>query len=97
MFVGWEAAGHRAVSRAETVGLGGFFLHTPNPLPLGTMIQLLFDLKAGEVRARAAVRYSSAGKGMGVQIVEMQPGDRARLHQFLLKYPTAEAESVPSS
>ncbi len=57
MFVGWEAEGHGTVSRAETVVLGGFFLHTPKTLPLGTMIQLLFDLKAGEVRARATVRY----------------------------------------
>jgi PilZ domain len=97
MFIGWEAGGHRAVSRAETIGLGGLFLHTPNPLPLGTMIQLLFDLKAGEVRARAIVRYSSSGKGMGVQIVQMQPGDRARLYQFLQNYATAEAESIPSS
>ena len=97
MLVGWDAGGHREVSRAETVGLGGLFLHTPNPLPLGTMIQLLFDLKAGEVRARAIVRYSSSGKGMGVQIVQMQPGDRARLYQFLLNYTTAEAKSVPSS
>lgn len=97
MLVGWDAGGHREVSRAETVGLGGLFLHTPNPLPLGTMIQLLFDLKAGEVRARAIVRYSSSGKGMGVQIVQMQPGDRARLYQFLLNYATAEAKSVPSS
>jgi hypothetical protein len=34
---------------------------------------------------------------MGVQIVEMQPGDRARLNQFLLNYATAEAVSIPSS
>jgi len=97
MMVGWRAAGHQAVSRAETVGLGGLFLHTPNPPPPGTMIQLVFDLKSGEVRARAIVRYSSPAKGMGVQFVEMQPGDRARLHQFLLKYATVEAEPIPKS
>jgi tetratricopeptide (TPR) repeat protein len=75
--------------------MGGLFLHMPNPLPLGTIIEILFDLKAGEVRARAAVRYSSPGKGMGVQFVEMQPGDRARLNQFLGNYPKAEAASIP--
>lgn len=77
--------------------MGGLFLHTPNPPPLGTMIQLLFDLKAGEVRARASVRYSSSGKGMGVQIVQMDPGDRARLYQFLQNYATAEVASIPNS
>ena len=65
MFVGWEAAGHRTVSHAETVGMGGLFLHTPSPPAEGSFIRLVFDLKTGEVRARAIVRYSSPGKGMG--------------------------------
>ena len=92
MFVGWRTAGQRTVSRAETVGMGGLFLHTPTPLPLGAVIELLFDLKNGEIRARAIVRHSSPGKGMGVQFVEMQPADRARLNQFLMNYTAAEAK-----
>lgn len=97
MYVGWKAAGQRLVSRAETVGMGGLFLHTPDPLPMGSLLELLFDLKTGEVRARAIVRNSHPGKGMGVQFVQMQPADRARLNQFLLKYAAAEAESLPLS
>jgi tetratricopeptide (TPR) repeat protein len=93
MYVGWKAAGRRLVSRAETVGMGGLFLHTPDPLPTGTLLELLFDLKTGEIRARAIVRNSSPGKGMGVQFVQMQAADRARLNQFLLKYAAAEMES----
>jgi hypothetical protein len=95
MFVACKTGQHQTVSRAQTVGMGGLFLHMLNPLPLGTIIEILFDLKAGEVLARAAVRYSSPGKGMGVQFVEMQPGDRARLNQFLGNYPKAEAASIP--
>jgi tetratricopeptide (TPR) repeat protein len=49
------------------------------------VIELLFDLKAGEVRARAIVRHRLAGEGMGVQFVQMQSADRARLNQFLLQ------------
>jgi len=82
------------VSRAETIGMGGLFLHTPEPLSKGSIIELLFDLKAGEVRARAVVRNQIPGKGMGVQFVQMQAADRARLNQFLSKYC---AEQTPAA
>jgi len=97
MSVGWKSASHRGVSRAEVIGMGGLFLYTLSPLPLGTVIELLFDLKAGEVRARAVVRDSQPGKGMGVQFVQMQPSDRARLSQFLSQYASAQAESPNQS
>src|ERR1700690_2949804 len=82
LFVGWKTAGQRTVSRAETISMGGLFLYTPNPPSKGSIIELLFDLKAGEVRARAIVRHRTL-KGMGVQFVQMQAADRARLNQFL--------------
>lgn len=93
MFVVWKTAGQRTVSRAETVGVGGLFLHTPTPLPVGAFIELLFDLKNGEIRARATVRHSAPGRGMGIQFVQMQPADRARLQQFLSKFASGEALS----
>jgi len=90
LFVGWKSAGQRMVSRAGNIGMGGLFLHTPNPVPKGAIIELLFDLKAGEVRARAVVRDQTPGKGMGVQFIQMQAADRARLNQFLAKYSDSE-------
>jgi tetratricopeptide (TPR) repeat protein len=89
LFVGWKSAGKRTVSRAETIGMGGLFLHTPDPPTEGSVIELLFDLKAGEVRARAIVRHRLPGEGMGVQFVQMQSADRARLNQFLLQCAAA--------
>jgi len=96
MFVGWEAAGYRTVSRAETVGMGGLFLHTSNPPAEGSFIGLIFDLKTGEVRARAIVRHSKPGKGMGVQFVQMGTTDRQRLNQFLSQYAAMQA-AVPKA
>ena len=90
MCVGWKSAEHRGVSRAKVVGMGGLFLYTLNPLPLGTAVELLFDSKMGEVRARAVVRDSAPGKGMGVQFVQMNPTDRARLNQFLSQHASVE-------
>ncbi len=93
LFVGWKSVSQRMVSRAETIGMGGLFLHTPNPPSQGSIIELLFDLKAGEVRARAVVRNHMPGRGMGVQFVQMQAADRARLNQFLSAY---SAEQPPT-
>ena len=86
------------MSRAETIGMGGLFLHTPDPPTEGSAIELLFDLKAGEVRARAIVRHRLAGEGMGVQFVQMQSADRARLNQFLSQCSAGKfsAESAAS-
>jgi len=92
LFVGWKTAGQRTVSRAETISMGGLFLYTPNPPSKGSIIELLFDLKAGEVRARAIVRHRTL-KGMGVQFVQMQAADRARLNQFLANYSAARSAS----
>jgi tetratricopeptide (TPR) repeat protein len=90
MHVAWKSSGQRTVSRAETVGLGGLFLHTDEPATEGSVIELLFDLKSGEIRARAIVRHSCPGRGMGVQFVQMQPADRARLDKFLANYKLEE-------
>src|SRR5438094_7372308 len=49
----------------------------------GTYIQLLVDVPAGEVRARAAVRRSKHREGMGVKFVAMQQEDRARFAGWL--------------
>jgi tetratricopeptide (TPR) repeat protein len=95
MFVGWEAAGYRTVSHAETLGMGGLFLDTPSPPAEGSFIRLVFGLKTGEVHARAIVRYSSPGNGMGVQFVQMETTDRQRLNQFLSHYAELQAAADP--
>jgi tetratricopeptide (TPR) repeat protein len=101
----WKSTGQEFVSRAENIGLGGLFLYTAKPLSVNSVIELVFKLAGGSVHARAAVRRSIPGKGMGVQFVKMLPEDRARLNQFLLQpalaeLPTrksAEAASSPRS
>jgi len=79
----WQNAGVKKVSGVANVGLGGLYIRTVEPPPAGTYIQLLFDVPAGEVRARAVVQRSQAKKGMGVKIVAMQQEDRARFAGWL--------------
>ena len=85
MLVAWQHIGGRSVSRVSTLGLGGLFISTSEPPPVGTLIKLVFDVPSGEVRARAMVKNIKAGSGMAVAFIEMSYGDRARLDQLLKK------------
>ena len=86
--VGWQTSGQKFVSSVETLGLGGLFIRTNEPPPTGTTIQLLIDISGGGVRARAIVRNIKPGEGMGVDIVSMNPEDRARLSNFVRQLPS---------
>jgi len=85
MLVAWKHSGGRAVSRVATLGLGGLFIATPDPPPVGTVMKIVFDVPSGEVRARAIVKNVKAGQGMAVAFIDMGYADRARLDQLLKK------------
>ncbi len=83
MLVAWQSTSERVVSRVSTLGLGGLFILTPDPSAVGETIKLFFEVPNGEVRARAVVRNSQPGKGMGVEFTAMGVEARARLHVLL--------------
>lgn len=83
MLIAWEAAGKREVSRVGTLGVGGLFIYTCDPPPVGDSIKLQFDVPGGDVRARAVVRTSHKGRGMGVEFTFMTPEARGQLYHLL--------------
>ena len=83
MLVAWDHNGIRKVSRVSVLALGGLFISTPEPPPAGDVIQLIFQVPGGDVRARALVRDSQPRKGMGVEFTAMGQEARARLHQLM--------------
>jgi hypothetical protein len=83
MLVAWEHYGIRKVSRVQVLALGGLFIATPAPPPVGDVIQLIFEVPGGDVRARAMIRDSQPGKGMGIEFTGMNPEARARLNQLM--------------
>ena len=85
MLVAWQHSGGRAVSRVATLGLGGLFIATSDPVAVGTVMKIVFDVPGGEVRARAIVKNVKAGQGMAVAFIDMGYADRARLGQLLKK------------
>lgn len=91
MLVGWKSVGHESLaSRAASLGLGGLYLHTPNPPSKGASIELVLKLPTGVFRARAIVRRSTPEKGMGVEFIQMSPEDRAKLNLFLSRQTISE-------
>jgi curved DNA-binding protein CbpA len=84
MIVAWRSGSEQGVSKMGTMALGGIFLITPKPPSVGSVLDLIFDVStSAHVRARAMVRTSRPGQGMGVKFVHMRPEDRSRLVQFL--------------
>src|SRR5258708_2624002 len=79
MWVAWEGSGQRLVSRVFDLSLGGVFIPTPEPPPVGTTVGLLFEISGRNIRARAIVRRSLSGVGMGVEFVAMGYEERAQL------------------
>lgn len=83
IYIAWQGVGARVVSRIVTVGLGGLFIKVADPPPVGDVIRVYFEVPGGEIRARAVVRDSVKGKGMGIQFTSMGQEARGRLAQLL--------------
>jgi hypothetical protein len=83
MLVAWEHSGIRRVSRVSVLAVGGIFISTPKPPPVGDTIRLLFKVPSGDVRARAIVRDSQQGKGMGIEFTAMGEDARTRLNLLM--------------
>lgn len=83
MTIAWQSSGLRIASRVRTLGMGGLFVSTKDPAPVGSVVRLIFEVPGGDVRARAVVRDSRPGRGMGVEFILMGYEDRARLARLL--------------
>jgi hypothetical protein len=79
----WQAGMLRDVCYVENLALGGLFVRTKTPAPIRSLVQILLDMPVGQVRARAIVRRVQERRGMAIQIIAMDPEDRARLSQQL--------------
>ncbi|HVO56764.1 MAG TPA: PilZ domain-containing protein [Dongiaceae bacterium] len=81
--VAWRSGTLRNLSLVDNLGMGGLFIRTKTPAAVGAIVQLLIPTERGEIRLRAIVRSTVAGKGMGVAIAAMEPEDRGRLDRWL--------------
>lgn len=73
----------RRFSRVRTLGMGGLFISTQNPLPAGTQLILVFEVPGGSVQADGVVRSVVSGEGMGVEFTRLTLSDRILLERLL--------------
>jgi len=95
VWVAWQTKDQKqSVSRVSDLNLGGLFIVTPAPLPLGTELTVLLSVPEGEIRGRSTVRNATP-EGMGVEFTEIAKADHARL-QALISRLLASSPSTSS-
>ncbi|MFB3920186.1 MAG: PilZ domain-containing protein [Terriglobia bacterium] len=82
---------------SRDVSMGGMFIETQTPSPLGTEIDLRFHLNDGEpiVVATAVVKYHVAKLGMGIQFSELSLDDRKRIEAYIARMPALPEPTEP--
>lgn len=87
---------------SRDVSLGGMFIETTDPLPVGSDIIVRFNLGQNDrvVTATAQVAYHAEKMGMGVMFTTIDPSDREAIQEYIasvaasLKAQTADSESI---
>ena len=81
----------RAACRIADISLGGAFVEGLSVLPAGARTQVCFTILGREVSARAEVRYSQPGIGMGLRFLALSEVDLATLRTFLVTQASCPA------
>ncbi len=75
------------------ISLGGCYVESMAPLPAGTEVGLELESDGDRLQARAAVRVSHPGCGMGIQFLTLEEEDRRTLERIVAR---AAAAAQPS-
>ena len=76
-----------SLALSRDVSLGGMFIETSDPLPADTMLNVRFNLddNGPAVIAVARVAYQILRLGMGIEFLELAPGDSERLEAYIAR------------
>jgi c-di-GMP-binding flagellar brake protein YcgR len=83
-------------TRILSLGGGGLFLENPEPIPLGAKLSIGFRPAKHfpHLAVKVEVRSVIAGKGMGVEFIDIDPEYRQKLMKFILRR-IGEARQFP--
>ena len=76
--------------------MGGVFLQTPTPKPVGTNVNLHFLVQEGQVRAEAIVRHIKPGQGLGLKFTALSEGDLPQLAALMTRLRDEKTGSHPA-
>jgi hypothetical protein len=72
MWVSWKVEERSMTSRVLNLSASGALIDSPQPVAVGTPLELLFATKEGQLKVQAVARNFQSGKGLGVKFVGMQ-------------------------
>lgn len=85
MSIAWKANELHNIARVKSISLGGLFIEEAEPVQVGDTVQVQFDIPGGAIHAKAVVRRSIEGQGMGVEFTELPAEAQGALHKLLQK------------
>ncbi len=77
------SSGTRSSARTSDLSLGGCYIDTLNPFPVGSLVRLQFLTDKGCFEALAKVAYVHARIGMGLVFTEVAPAHQLVLDSWL--------------
>jgi hypothetical protein len=84
VWVYWESAPYRDISRVRDLSPGGLFLETRARKKEGERVRLHFLVQEGQIRAEAEIRHVAAnGRGFGMKINFVTTQDAPCLRRLL--------------
>jgi hypothetical protein len=89
-------SGAKVTGRTSDLGLGGCYVDTLNPLPVGTEAKIRILRENESFEAEARVIYSQIGMGMGFAFVSAQP-NQVQLFQRWLQEISGQPVAAPET
>jgi hypothetical protein len=85
VWVYWESAVGRDISRVKDLSPSGLFIETRARKREGDLLNLHFLVQEGQIRAEAVVKHTTTGRGLGMKISSITTQDAPHLHRLLMR------------
>jgi PilZ domain len=95
LWVCWRCAGVEDVSRVQDLSVGGLFLSTPVPRPLGARARVDFLVPEGQIRAEAIVQHQVPNGGLGLKFTAITDQDCPRLVALMDRICSERPSQLP--
>jgi hypothetical protein len=97
VWVCWRCEGIEDVSRVCDLSVGGLFLSTPIPLPLGAKARIDFLVPEGQIRAEAVIQYVIPQGGLGLKFTAITDQDCPNLIRLINRICTPQRPVTTST
>ncbi|SRR5712692_8382808 len=85
VWVYWRCNGRDDVSHVRDLSVGGLFIETPKPWPVGAVAKIDFLVQEGQIKADAIVCHAKPASGLGLKFTAVSEGDRPHLKVLITR------------